>query len=347
MTPDPEPGDVPEPGGGAAQRWRLPPASDGSLFAQQPFHPGDGWYDYDVRTHVLTPRAWTWGLDRGAGEHRFSIESYYDRRGDSGFFRLQVVPAGGAQQRFALTSNIKDSPVCLAFSEPPREVPCTDPAADAVGRINFRPVLSAGFSVANPGIFPLARPDGTPATLRRWNAATPDLARGDGDALPLADLLGRPFWDAVAGGQSVSLLQLTGSLHMAQWQVRVRALEDDASVELTWQARCQPAASSATAQQPLAAAALRTGVVRLDDATPARVLVSLCTDPDGAVTVAHTLQATGMASDPDSRTWDLALERDGDGWRLSPAAGALLLDVSDQAGEEFRPVTIPAGAWDA
>jgi hypothetical protein len=57
------------------------------------FEQGDGWYGYDLATHVLTPRPIVWVLETGdRAQLALRIESYYDDAGTSGYLRLHWAP---------------------------------------------------------------------------------------------------------------------------------------------------------------------------------------------------------------------------------------------------------------
>lgn len=57
------------------------------------FEQGDGWYAYDVETHVLTPRPLVWVVRTGdATAVKVAIEDYYDDVGSSGVYTLRWAP---------------------------------------------------------------------------------------------------------------------------------------------------------------------------------------------------------------------------------------------------------------
>ena len=57
------------------------------------FEQGDGWYAYDVASHVLTPRPLVWVVRTGdATAVKVAIEDYYDDVGSSGVFTLRWAP---------------------------------------------------------------------------------------------------------------------------------------------------------------------------------------------------------------------------------------------------------------
>jgi hypothetical protein len=57
------------------------------------FEQGDGWYDYDADTHVLTPRPIVWVVKTDGGATlKLEILKYYDDAGTSGWFTLHWGP---------------------------------------------------------------------------------------------------------------------------------------------------------------------------------------------------------------------------------------------------------------
>jgi hypothetical protein len=53
------------------------------------FEQGDGWYDYDPTTHVLTPKPIVWVVKTDGGATlKLEIVKYYDDAGTSGWFTL-------------------------------------------------------------------------------------------------------------------------------------------------------------------------------------------------------------------------------------------------------------------
>lgn len=70
-----------------------PDGADDNTTPDYALEQGEGWYDYDSMTHVLTPRPVTWLLKTGDGALRaLRIENYYDDAGNSGRFQLRWRP---------------------------------------------------------------------------------------------------------------------------------------------------------------------------------------------------------------------------------------------------------------
>lgn len=54
------------------------------------FEQGDGWYDYDAMSHVLTPKANTYVVHtNGGGAIALAVQSYYDTAGTAGWFTFR------------------------------------------------------------------------------------------------------------------------------------------------------------------------------------------------------------------------------------------------------------------
>lgn len=316
--------------------WSLPT----DRFVQQRWAPGSDWYDYDSATHVLTPKARVYSVDRGQGVHQLRILSYYDRRGESGTFTLQVRGPSGSVSELRMTSNIKQGSVCLSLGSM-SEVPC-DGDADLIARTDFRPVPAAGFSVANPSLYGRRTPSGEGAVLGM--AERVDFAP-DGAEIPTidtSDILGLALWEYLAEGRVANVLQLTGSLHVLQWVMRLNDADGDGQGTLEVDSRCVRAAAAEVDQQPLPELLQPRLELELTNESAQTLFLSFCTE-DGPV-VREQWDRVIDGDWPDTRTWDLALERAGRSWRVIPAAGALLAGVADE--QAAVPAEIPWTLWD-
>jgi hypothetical protein len=59
---------------------------DPNLEPDYAFERGEGWYSYDIRTHVLQPRPLVWAVrTRGGATIKLAIERYYDAAGTPGW----------------------------------------------------------------------------------------------------------------------------------------------------------------------------------------------------------------------------------------------------------------------
>ncbi len=52
------------------------------------FEQGDGWFDYNADTHVLTPKPLTWVVRSPTTTLKLKFENYYDSAGTAGLFTL-------------------------------------------------------------------------------------------------------------------------------------------------------------------------------------------------------------------------------------------------------------------
>lgn len=293
------------------------------------WQPGSDWYNYDSTTHVLTPRSLEYALDRGDGEYRFRIDSYYDRRGESGVFRLIVNSAAG-ERELQMSSNTKSGPVCLSLSQV-GEVPCDD-AADLLARTDFRPVPAAGFSVSNPAIYPRRASDGS----------IPEVYVGT-NPVSAAGQPGRLYMDALLAGERIDLVQLTGSLNLAHWRAEV--LDIGGAMALDVDVRCVPAAIDATEQAPYGADVQTFSVELPEVSTRSVILLALCGEEGPGIVEERDSLLNGDW--PDTRTWDIALvhtDVGGAHWEMELAAGAhaLRMDASD---DTFAAVEVPVTVW--
>ena len=68
-----------------ATGWRGDADVDGDTVVDYAFDQGDGWYDYDDMTHVLTPKPIVWVVRAGATQLKLELLDYYDPAGTSGW----------------------------------------------------------------------------------------------------------------------------------------------------------------------------------------------------------------------------------------------------------------------
>lgn len=283
-----------------------------------PYAVGTRWYDYDPRTHVLTPKAEVYRLSRGATPlAQLQIVRYYDARGESGSFTLRTQRYGeeGWEDEAELDQlpNIKQAPLCL--SERLEVVPCSrrDEVA-LVFRISQRVLPEAGFSVSEPGLFLNApfTPDADAERLRLDTLAAASLDAAS--ALEVPELAppsaADPQHSRVGwlhdSAQDLEVrrdiqLQVTSSLHAAQWQA-VSLTRDDANGALTLElaALCQRVDLSG-AQAPFTMDDFSNLSITLPtDTTYSAKLVTLCR-AEGDTEVAGDV--VGSAATPWGALW--------------------------------------------
>lgn len=68
--------------------WLRDQDTDGNGEIEFAFEQGDGWYDYDAETHVLTPKPLVWVVRSATVTLKLSFEKYYDTAGTAGWFTL-------------------------------------------------------------------------------------------------------------------------------------------------------------------------------------------------------------------------------------------------------------------
>lgn len=67
-----------------------PDGDDENAEPDYAFEQGDGWYDYDPQTHVLTPKAMAWVVRTNGGSTiALAIQGYYDTAGTAGWFSFR------------------------------------------------------------------------------------------------------------------------------------------------------------------------------------------------------------------------------------------------------------------
>jgi hypothetical protein len=67
-----------------------PDGDDANLEPDYAFEQGNGWYAYDIQTHVLKPRPLVWVVrTRGGAAIKLSIERYYDAVGTPGWITFR------------------------------------------------------------------------------------------------------------------------------------------------------------------------------------------------------------------------------------------------------------------
>jgi hypothetical protein len=213
-------------------------------FHLEPYGIGADWYDYDSTTHAITPRSLVYRVSGGELDVYFTIESYYDERGDSGYFTLAVRPGADDAQttELALGANAKDAPVCVDMIDL-SEVDCSQDAHHLVFRADLRVVPAAGFAVQNPSVYtnshftsdqPLvtyqAPGDSLDSLPDEWTRL-PDAKTNKEDQLLYGTLSG-----LTTGDTSDIFVQATADMMLAAWSI---SAENDDHTRLSVQANCQ------------------------------------------------------------------------------------------------------------
>jgi hypothetical protein len=68
--------------------WQHDQDTDGDGEVDYAFEQGDGWYDYNADTHVLTPKPLVWVVRSATSTLKMKLEKYYDTAGTAGWFTL-------------------------------------------------------------------------------------------------------------------------------------------------------------------------------------------------------------------------------------------------------------------
>ena len=71
-----------------AEGWIADADTDGDGEINYAFDQGDGWYDYDVDAHVLTPKATVWVVRGSTTTIKLRINKYYDTAGTAAVFNV-------------------------------------------------------------------------------------------------------------------------------------------------------------------------------------------------------------------------------------------------------------------
>ncbi len=195
------------------------------------------WYDYDGTTHVLTPRPKVYLIRNDTQLTAFEIDSYYNDRGDSGYFSLTgrtLVDGTWSELASFTTTNVKEAPVCLS-AFPFGESSCE--SADLVLRTSLRAVPAAGFAVFNPAIFTrstveVGQVDAETVTdIETWDDSVSPLVSASAD--PSVSRVGWVIHPDTQDPASHLHLQYTPNLNLVAWQVlSANVVDKIAEIEL-------------------------------------------------------------------------------------------------------------------
>ena len=316
-----------------------------SGYGEDPYQIGGSWYEYDGRTHSVTPReaVFVWRDEAGQPQALWQIVSYYDDRGESGVFTLawrgRQDQGWGQTRTIRLMGNVKkDGPACLDLAAGQQQPCALDSARPlAVFRTSWRPIPEAGFAVNNPSVFlttHFTRAQGSLAALSAPSveAVTQTMeelgaleARKSSDQEPDHSRVG---WLHAGPGlepRRHTHLQLTSSMHVAQWRVEAMT-QDEAAITLTLSAWCQQA--SHPMAQPFPTERPQGGQITLRADVPySAALVRLCAPDDLAkpeIKVIQEGQSPWAGLWPSEREFNLIVEQHMGRVAARPAAGQLV-----------------------
>lgn len=327
-------------------------------YGEDPQEIAGAWYDYDASTHAITPKDAVF-VSVGPSDElvaMWEIKSYYDARGESGVFTLRWRDRQGddwgAVRELILEGNIKkDGAQCIAYS-PGRQLDCDDEAASLVFRTSWRPVVEAGFAVNNPSIYTTAHFSQAASAYKiiaLEAAALEDidlsdeelLAQAPRKAAALEPIHSRVGWLPQRSTQE-TYLQLTSSMHLAQWRIESITREED-QLRLTLSAMCRAATyPEAQAFEP-AKRVTQTVTLPLKQGYHVQLL-TLC-DPsegDAAIKSVASSEAPYAGLWPDERSFNLLLEQLDGRASLRPAPGQLLWSWTRANALEPSEMAVPA-----
>lgn len=336
-------------------------------YGEDPQEIAGAWYDYDASTHAITPKdaVFVSVSPRGELVAMWEIVSYYDARGESGVFTLRWRDRRGdgwdKARELTLTGNVKkDGAQCVAYS-PGRQVDCEDEAAALIFRTSWRPVVEAGFAVNNPSIYTtshFSRQEQAHQLIALEAASLDELiAREDlldeailalkpRKAAALDPIHSRIGWLPERSTQE-TYLQLTSSMHLAQWRVDSIARQEG-QLKLTLSVMCRAATYPEAQAFELEQRATKTITLSLQAGYRGQ-LVSLCDPqaPNGepAIEVISTSDEPYTLW-PDERSFNLFFEQLDEQASLRPAPGQLLWSWTRAQGAEPSTEAVPtAQLW--
>lgn len=329
-----------EPGNGPGPTPSIPtPDNDGAPVgrAVASWGVGDDWYDNGAN-HTVTPQNASWLVTGGSAPVHITVDGFYGPTGLSSMpsMTIQVYEdqAWSILATWRAAQRVRDEPQCLAFTRTP-EAPC-DGAFDIIWRTDVRPLPETGFSISNPGFYVSSLPGRSVYRLVGRTPPSDPVAAANPSARILSVLddnvepiLQNLFFD----DPQHSVVQLTGDLYAAQWQMR---LSDDT---VSFESRCirarETRAASGTFTGPSQTLQLDRG--DLDQWT----FIDLCNEAEGP-TVSGQAPALRAGRWPSNATFDLALQRKGDELVVWPAPESIFEGLRSAPFEDVLP---PAYLW--
>jgi len=289
----------------------LHPAWD--RFVSESLGVGSAWYLYESTTHVLTPRPETYLIRLQDSATEIAVLSYYDVRGESGYFALRYRfwndGAWGDAETIEFSQNVKETPLCLDRSLQAND--CDAQTTLLVLRADSRVIPAAGFTVAEPGIY--LHPSGDDL-LGIWkipgefgSSLDPTALSANGTLQPHARLLAADaaFADLYStAAQPATVLQATTSMHLAWWNLAEWNDGGD-TLELTLNVRCGSLEMSAETQEIPAASSQTTTTLQIPVVESGSTFIALCGDE--GIRITETVDGQVVVW-PSSRSFDLWVE---------------------------------------
>lgn len=282
-------------------------------FVSESLGVGSAWYLYESTTHVLTPRPETYLIRLQDSAAEIAVLSYYDVRGESGYFALRYRfwenGAWGEAETVEFSQNVKEAPLCLDRDLQATE--CSPQNTLLVLRADSRVIPAAGFTVAEPGIY--LHPSGDDV-VGIWkipgefgSSLDPAALSANGALQPHARLLAADaaFADLTSNNApTATVLQATTSMHLAWWYPGAWT-QNENTLELTLVVRCGSLEMSAETQEIPAATSEITTTIQIPVVDSGSTFIALCGDEGTRITETVDGQVVVW---PSSRSFDLWVE---------------------------------------
>lgn len=319
------------------------------MFVEESYGIGMVWFEYEKSTHALLPMARVYRFEKDGHTTLFRLVSYYNQRGDSGYFSIErrVIGQDDAEtELFELTSNVKDAPVCVELRQG-AEVDCGLQAHDLVIRTDFREIAPAGFALSTPGIYIASHyldADDTRLFYAKLDSIDAALASLDDDAAwtrlkdansRRADAVLYSTFDGLEVGESTpAILHASAQMNLIGWTMHKTG---ERAFDVA--ANCVNLQMTKDAQGlPLSAAAVSSALEFEDNRI---TLVSLCGEQGPAVVSVSPTPYRALW--PASDTYDLIIDTLGDTLEVHIPPGHLLMSSGAETIDESTD--IPVSFW--
>lgn len=320
------------------------------MFVEESYGIGMNWFNYGKKSHALLPIERIYRFERDGETILFKLESYYNERGDSGYFSLKRQLIGASSEDvelIALTSNAKEAPVCVNLKDAV-ETSCAEGDHDLVIRTDYREIAPAGFALSTPGFYVASH--FTDETGIKFSYARRDSLEAGVDALDDADAWKRyrdantylsdavlySKFDGLDVGESTpAILHASPQMKMIGWAMKKT---DERTFDVS--VNCVKLRMKKAQQDLPVSADFET--TSLTFAPNTITLVSLC-DDDGPQNVEET-STPYRAMWPETDTFDLIVDTLSDSPQVRFPPGHLLMSTGADTIDE--DTDIPISFWD-
>ena len=349
------------------------PGEDGAPihFGIQSWGVGSAWYDYDSNMHIVTPADEAWYLVRDDEVWHLSITQYYNEDGKRGHPNMIVHRWNDADNTWTQTGewsaieHVRDLHQCFQLADPANAKSgdeCSTFDYDIMWRADFRTILEAGFSIANPGFYvatdkggevynvkskalppnldilntnePEVTEDGEPTTDGDDTAkAIRVLSIFDHDAVSilearffLLDILDEETGESRENTNTV--MSLTGDKHGAQWRF------DQIDDEITLSARCIAFIGTETTTpegSPTFEGDPQTLSFSIGDDADNWTLIDFC--GESGPEIVTTLNVLRPGNWPSNDTFDLAFQKTDEGYTVWLAPEQTMMPIREGGWE--------------